>query len=252
MKLIHLLLVMMTASLSLQAFPVKKSNQPVVVLVHGAWGGGWAFKSVDSLLTAASAITYRPTLTALGERAHLAAANIGLETHILDIVNSILFEDLQEVVLVGHSYGGMVITGVADSIPGRIRQLVYIDAFLPASGESMQSIIEATGGNTMKPVNGFVIPPWVPEGQTPPSDVPHPYKTWSDPLFLHNPERSDIPATYILTVDKGKDPTGDDFITQAERARKNGWPVLYLEADHNFQWSAPEAFVDLLMEILDR
>jgi pimeloyl-ACP methyl ester carboxylesterase len=252
MKPVLLLIIFGAFSVSFQAAPAQETNQPVFVIVHGAWGGGWAYQKVDSLLTAAGAVVYRPTLTGQGERVHLASTAIGLDTHILDVVNTILYEGLQDVVLVGHSYGGMVVTGVADSVPGRIRHLVYIDAFLPENGESLLSIIEATGGNSMQAVNGFVIPPWVPPGQAPPSDVPHPYKTWSDTLYLNNPDRPGLPTTYILTVDKGKDPAEDAFTTQAERAGKHGWPILYLEADHNAQWSAPEKFAEMLLEIEGR
>jgi pimeloyl-ACP methyl ester carboxylesterase len=217
------------------------------VIVHGAWGGGWAFKNVDSLLTEKGNTVYRPTLTGQGERVHLASTSIGLNTHITDVVNTILYEDLHDVILVGHSYGGMVVTGVADSIPERIQQLIYIDAFLPENGESLLTINKIS----LRNVNGFVIPPWVAEGQKPPKDVPHPYKTLSDSIILKNPMRMKIPTTYILTVDKGKEPKDDDFASQAERAKKKGWKVLQLEADHNAQWSAPEELVEMLQGIAE-
>jgi pimeloyl-ACP methyl ester carboxylesterase len=101
------------------------------VIVHGAWGGGWDWKHVDQLLTADGCNVYRPTLTGQGEHSNLASTNIDLDTHIQDIVNVIVWEDLHDVVLVGHSYGGMVITGVADRVPCRILRLVYVDALLP-------------------------------------------------------------------------------------------------------------------------
>src|SRR5688500_2831076 len=109
------------------------------VIVHGAWGGGWDWKQVDSVLDASGSNVYRPTLTGLGERVHLLTPAIDLTTHVTDIVNVILFENLRDVVLVGHSYGGMVISGVADRIPGRIRQLVYVDALDPNDGASVIS-----------------------------------------------------------------------------------------------------------------
>ncbi len=95
------------------------------VIVHGAWGGGWDWRHVDDALTAAGNKVYRPTLTGLGERSHLSSTNIDLSLHIQDIVNVILWEDLHDVVLVGHSYGGMVITGVADRVarPHQARHL---------------------------------------------------------------------------------------------------------------------------------
>src|SRR3954465_9291699 len=102
-----LLLFFLTSQLSAYS---QTASKPVYVIVHGAWGGGWAFKKVDSLLTAKGCIVYRPTLTGQGERAHLASPEVGLKTHIQDVVNTILYEKLENVILVGHSYGGMVVT----------------------------------------------------------------------------------------------------------------------------------------------
>src|ERR1700748_2369717 len=102
--------------------PSKKTF--TYVIVHGAWGGGWAFKEVDHLLSADGNTVYRPTLTGQGERVHLFTPDLDLNTHITDIVNVILYENLHNIVLVGHSYGGMVITGVADRVPDRIAHIV--------------------------------------------------------------------------------------------------------------------------------
>src|SRR6476659_2841608 len=115
-------------------------QQPTYVIVHGAWGGGWAFKEVDRLLSADGNKVYRPTLTGQGERVHLANSNVDLSLHIQDIVNVILWENLHDVVLVGHSYGGMVVTGVADRVPDRIGHLVYLDALVPENGQSADMI----------------------------------------------------------------------------------------------------------------
>lgn len=226
----------------------QSTNKPIYVIVHGAWGGGWAFKKVDSLLTAAGNNVYRPTLTGQGERAHLATPEVGLGTHINDVVNTILYEDLQNVILVGHSYGGMVVTGVADSIPERISKLIYLDAFVPEDGESVFAQGRTPEG--MKPLieNGFLVPRWVRPNQSAPKDVPHSVKTFTDKISLKNPKRMMIPTHYILTVDKGKDSTKDDFSTQADKSRKYNWPVTILEADHNPQWSAPHALVSLLQK----
>ena len=225
----------------------QSSSKPVYVIVHGAWGGSWAFKKVDSLLTEKGCIVYRPSLTGQGERVHLATTDIGLNTHIKDVVNIILYEDLHDVILVGHSYGGMVVTGVADSLPGRIRKLIYLDAFVPENGESLLSI-QSSRGERLKQMtmDGFVIPPWVPAGKLPPKDVPHPFKTLTDTIIFKNKLAQKISTIYILTVAKGTDARDDDFASQAERAKKKGWPVLQLEADHNAQWSAPEALVEML------
>lgn len=232
-----------------QTAKAQDNSQVTYVIVHGAWGGGWAFKEVDALLTASGAVAYRPTLTGQGERVHLATKDTGLDTHIADIVNTILFEDLYDVILVGHSYGGMVVTGVADSIPERIKKLVYLDAMVPENGQSVVTIRGTASNRTPSAVDGFLIPAWVTAGQKPPVDVPHPYKTWTDFITLDNPKRLDIPTTYILTVEKGADANDDGFAFHAERARQKGWPVWQLEADHNAQWSAPVELSKMLESI---
>jgi pimeloyl-ACP methyl ester carboxylesterase len=107
------------------------------VLVHGAWRGGWVWDSVREMLQNAGHTVYAPTLTGLAERRHLLTSGITLDTHIQDIVSLMEFEDLQDVVLCGHSAGGMVITGVADRIPKRIFSIVYLDAFVPNDGDSV-------------------------------------------------------------------------------------------------------------------
>jgi pimeloyl-ACP methyl ester carboxylesterase len=104
------------------------------VLVHGAWHGGWCYARVARLLRAAGHDVYTPTLTGVGERAHLAALSMTLTTHVRDIVNVLEYENLSDVILCGHSYGGMVITGVAAAAGERIRTLFYLDAFLPEDG----------------------------------------------------------------------------------------------------------------------
>lgn len=228
------------------------AGQPVIVIVHGAWGGGWAFREVEDLLRAEGCRVYRPTLTGQGERVHLATTEVGLETHIQDVVNMILFEELDDFVLVGHSYGGMVVTGVADQLSGRVRQLIYLDAMVPEDGESV-----LRNGLRKEPPRwlpegsgGFAVPPWVPADKAPPKDVPHPLKTFTDPIELDNPERLDIPTDYILTVDPGKQATQDDFYLHSQRARQYGWPVHLLEADHNPQWSKPRELVEMLTGIV--
>lgn len=248
-RCLFLFLMIVVAGIYPAAF-AQASAKPIYVIVHGAWGGSWAFKKVDSLLTEKGAVVYRPSLTGQGERVHLATTDVGLTTHIKDVVNMILYEDLHDVILVGHSYGGMVVTGVADSLPGRIKKLIYLDAIVPENGESVIGIQGSRADPIKKMVvNGFIVPPWVTAGKLPPKDVPHPYKTFTDSIVLTNKERLKIPTTYILTVEKGKEPKDDDFASQAERAKKKGWPILILEADHNAQWSAPEALADMLKKI---
>src|ERR1700677_1066166 len=107
------------------------------VLVHGGWHGGWCYSRLGRILRRAGHDVYTPTLTGLGERSHLSYMPINLDTHILDVQNVILWEDLSDVVLCGHSYGGLVISGVADRIPERIDSLVFIEAVLPEDGDSL-------------------------------------------------------------------------------------------------------------------
>src|SRR6476620_7093518 len=108
-----------------------------IVLVHGAWHGGWCWQRVVDRLTAKGRTVFAPTLSGVGERSHLASETITLQTHIDDIVNEMKWKDLDRVVLVGHSYGGMVITGVAERMHDRIAAIAYLDAFIPADGQSM-------------------------------------------------------------------------------------------------------------------
>ena len=110
------------------------------VLVHGGGHGGWCYSRVSPLLRAAGHEVYAPTLTGLGERKHLLRPDIDLDTHITDIVHVLEYEDLEDVILLGHSYGGMVITGVADRAGSRIRRLVYLDAAHPRNGESLADV----------------------------------------------------------------------------------------------------------------
>ncbi len=233
--------------------PQTNTPKSTVVIVHGAWGGGWAFRQVETLLEARGYRVYRPTLTGQGERVHLAHNDIGLQTHIQDIVNVILFEDLHDIVLIGHSYGGMVITGVADRIPERISRLIYLDAIVPADGESLlehpafqMNKAQLLAGSR----DGFIVPAWVKEDKSPPKDVPHPLKTLTDRIVLNNPNRLKIPTEYILTVDPGQPEQLDLFYPFAQRAAEYQWPLHTLEADHNPQWSKPKELIDLLDRIL--
>ncbi|MFN3656860.1 MAG: alpha/beta fold hydrolase [Pseudolabrys sp.] len=110
------------------------------VLVHGAWSGGWCYHKVAALLRARGHTVLTPTLTGQGERAHLLTGTVNLSTHITDVLNVFHYEGLEKAVLAGHSYGGMVISGVADRIPGKVAALVYLDAFVPESGQSLFDI----------------------------------------------------------------------------------------------------------------
>jgi len=233
-----------------ETFAQTQPTKQTIVIVHGAWGGAWAFKKVEAMLRQKSFEVYRPQLTGQGDRVHLARPDIGLNTHIEDVVNTILYEDLRDIILVGHSYGGMVITGVADRVPDRIKRLVYLDALVPNDGESVQNIFGRGNDFIARMTKGdYIVPSWVKPDQPPPHDVPQSLKTFTDPIVLKNEAARKLPATYILTVEKGKEAKDDDFFSQSQRAKERGWTMLQLTSDHNPQWSATEALVEMLAGI---
>src|SRR5262249_62403181 len=118
-----------------------QSNGATFVVAHGAWSAGWAWKKMHPLMSAAGHRLVTPTYTGLGEREHLASPSNDLETHIQDILNVIKYEDLRDIVLISHSYGGMVATGVADRARELIAQLIYLDAFVPRNGQSLLDLL---------------------------------------------------------------------------------------------------------------
>ena len=119
---------------------MRTKSSATFVLVHGAWSGGWCYARVAALLRSRGHTVFTPTLTGQGERAHLLSGAINLSTHIEDVLGVFRFERLSEVILAGHSYGGMVITGVADRIADRVAALAYLDAFVPEDGQSLFDI----------------------------------------------------------------------------------------------------------------
>ncbi|MBW8855250.1 MAG: alpha/beta fold hydrolase, partial [Bradyrhizobium sp.] len=124
------------------------------VLVHGAWHGGWCWRRVSDILTRRGHRVFAPTLTGLADRSHLLSGSVNVDTHVADIVNLIEWEDLGDVVLCGHSYAGLVITGVAEQIGAKLAALAYLDAFVPKDGDTAQSL---SGGT--EPVSAVVPPP---------------------------------------------------------------------------------------------
>lgn len=223
------------------------------VIVHGAWGGSWAFREVDHLLTADGNKVYRPALTGQGEKVHLASPQVGLTTHIQDVVNAILWEDLHDVILVGHSYGGMVVTGVADRIPGRIKRLIYLDAFLPENGES--SLNEFALLHESYPKRDGAYPPtWVLPGTPLPHDVPMPERTFEEPLVLTNQTAAlRIPTDYVLFLPHaGAKPADARFYPFYLRAKSRGWAIATLVSDHNAQWSHPREEAALLEKLAEQ
>jgi len=215
------------------------------ILVHGATGGGWDWKHVEKLLIADNHSVYRPTLTGLGEKVHLANSDINLTTHINDIVNLILFEELDNVILVGHSYGGMVITGVMDRIPERIAYVIFLDAAVPDDG---MSELDTNGPlpSNFKVIDGLVYPPWIDSKKPYPREVPQSLKTFTEPVSFKNPEAKKLPVTFVAYV------LPDEIIERKEedsswkRAEERGWEIITFNSDHNAQRSHPAELVELL------
>lgn len=224
------------------------AQQPTYVIVHGAWGGSWQFKNTANELEKLGSKVYRVNLTGLGERYHLANADINLSTHIKDVVNTILFERLDSVILIGHSYGGMVVTGVADSIPERLKKVIYLDAFLPENGESVAAYVEGspTADIISSPDGEYVFPSWVKDTTAFPRDVPHPLASIKESIVLKNKKRLEIPSTYILTFDPKNGVGKDDFYFFSTRAKKYNWKVIEMEADHNPQINKLDELVKIL------
>lgn len=226
--------------------------QSTYVIVHGAWGGAWQFKNTGKLLQEAGHTVYRPTMTGLGERHHLNNSSINLTTHITDVVNTILFENLEDVILVGHSYGGMVVTGVADSIPEKIKKVIYLDAIIPDENKSaVQSLgmDESQASNSFPIKEGSIVPAWVRDTTKTPRDVPHPIGTFMQPLAYSQAKIAHIPATYIFTYETsrgGKEK--DDFYPFYLKAKKRNWKIVDMEASHNPQIDKLQELVSVLLE----
>jgi pimeloyl-ACP methyl ester carboxylesterase len=221
--------------------------QYTYVLVHGASGGGWDWKTMDELLTADGHRVYRPTLTGLGEKVHLSNPDIDLTTHINDIANVILFEGLQDVVLVGHSYGGMVITGVMNQIPGRIKHAVFLDAAVPEDGTSAQDLWNMVSDSSPhKVVDGMVYFSWLNPDAPLPRDVPQSFKTLTEPVSFNNPEALKLPVTFIAYIHPGQTIEERTADPSWQHAKARNWTILTLESDHNAQRSHPEELVAML------
>jgi pimeloyl-ACP methyl ester carboxylesterase len=211
------------------------------------------------LMRAAGHELWIPTYTGLGERAHLAHPGIDLETHIADVLGVLDMEDLADVVLVGHSYGGMVATGVADRARPRIAQLIYLDAFAPRDGESLFDLQPAETRARMMQLtrtqgDGWLVPPNPMPPDTPEADaawvsgrrLPHPVKTFEQPLRLSG--TSLPPRSYIYCLRARPD---DAFRQFAERARREeGWRCFEMDASHNPHITVPQTLMTLLEQIV--
>jgi pimeloyl-ACP methyl ester carboxylesterase len=230
-----------------------------IVLAHDAWSAAWAWKKMRPLFAAAGHQFFSPTYTGLGERAHLAHHEIDLTTHINDVAAVLDCEDLKEVTLLGHSYGGMVATGVADRARERIAQLIYLDAFVPENGQSLFDLQPAEVRERMRELartagEGWRLPPNPMPADTPAADVawaagrrlPHPIKAFEQPLHLAG--KRPPPRSYIYCQRIGP---VDVFRQFAERARReDGWRCFEIDASHNPHITAPQALLALLEKIV--
>ncbi len=223
------------------------------VLVHGAWGGSYGWRKLRPMLIRAGHDVYTPSLTGQGERSHLASPDVNLSTHIQDVYNAIWYEDLSDIILVGHSYGGMVVTGVQERMPERIKHLVYLDAFLPSDGQCLYDL----GGPPRGDESDWRVPPLGVGGD--PSDpmvqwnaarrVWHPRATLTEKVKLSQPlETRPFPLTYIQALDR--DRPGGFFDDCADRLRSNPrWTVRTVNGGHSMMQTNPEGTFKLFQEL---
>jgi len=230
------------------------------VLVHGAWHGGWCWRRVAERLQRAGHRVFAPTLTGVGERRHLLRAEVDLETHIRDILGVLDAEELENVVLVGHSYAGLVISGVAARAPKRLRRLVYLDALLVEDGQSWaeafppevtearrKSVVMTDGVKTIPApdpaIYGFADPAdteWVRRRLT-----PHPFAPFEQKARWGGPLGGGVRRIYIDCTQPALAALG----TMKDRYRgKPEWPFVELKTGHDAMVSAPEALARLLLE----
>jgi pimeloyl-ACP methyl ester carboxylesterase len=224
------------------------------VLVHGAWHGSWCWKRVRRSLQQQGHEVFTPTLTGIGERSHLLSPAVDLNTHTLDVLNLIRWEELEDVVLCGHSYGGMVVSGVADRIPQRIRSLVYLDAFVPEDGESLASFAPVSGGDL---IDGWKCPAITAEvfGVNPAD------RAWVDrQCTVQSVACFEQPVQLtgglarierIAYVYAGGWAGGESFFRPFyEKAKARGWRAYELDSGHDVMLDCPDQLTTLLLENL--
>ncbi|MEZ5592799.1 MAG: alpha/beta hydrolase [Gammaproteobacteria bacterium] len=229
------------------------------VLVHGAWHGGWSWRWVRKILEQNHHRVYTPTMTGLGERAHLLSANITMDTVIEDIANVLRYEDLSDVILVGHSFAGTVISGVAERVPDRVRQLIYLDAAILEDGESMfgcmpseiaaerQRLARETSNGMSLPIPSAASLGILDHEQwaflkrflTPTAAVHLRY------AFAASKSTGEgFPCSYIVCTNPAYAPLAWSY----DRAKKYGWPIIPINTGHDAMVSAPEALSKILMQ----
>ncbi len=225
------------------------------LLVHGAWSGGWGYTKTARLMRAQGHEVWVPTLTGLGERSHLSSPGITLSVHIQDVVNVFEYEDLKDVILVGHSYGGMVITGVSSRCADRIRTLVYLDAFLPENGQALWDIAGDQGRafyiDGQKNTPGLVTPmglaatpdnPEAAELRRRKLDL-HPLLTLTEAVNLDGSQERIRNHTYILAT---KRPAFQRFYDRVKEDQ--AWTTKTIDTGHVVMMEDPAGLARLLIE----
>jgi pimeloyl-ACP methyl ester carboxylesterase len=244
------------------ASPVRRNY----VLVHGAWHGGWCWRDVKALLEKAGHRVFTPTLPGLDDKPATASNLIGLQDHINAVVGLIRREQLYGVHLVGHSFGGMVVTGVADALKSRVARIVYLDAAVPKNGESMISygaprppeVIAATrkalealapDGINMTPLppEAFAVLPNHPAYAWTKANLrPHPFKTWIDPITLKNGGSDGLKRLYIHCVKPVLPQTQFPYIA-AQVRNDPSWSYAELQTGHDAMITDPQGLAALLL-----
>lgn len=225
------------------------------LVCHGAWSAGWAWKKMRPLMRAAGHELHVPTYTGLGERAHLASAAVDLELHVADVLAVIDVEDLRDLVVVGHSYGGMVATAVADRRPERVMRLVYLDAFVPRDGDCAFDLMppDIARSRAAAAVDGWKVPPSPIPLDTAAEDRdwiaarrgPQPIATFRQPLRIEG--RSRAPRDYVYCT---RAAPGDAFRRFADAARADlAWRCHEIDASHSPHVTAPQALAALLTRL---
>jgi len=237
----------------------------IFVLVHGAWGGAHGFRKVRGPLREAGHEVFTPSLTGIGERVHLTSPQVCLTTHITDVVNTIRYEDLERIVLLGYSYGGLVVTGALEHIGGRVRHLVYLDAFVPGDGDSLRSMVGgatqgATDSDQRVPALGAEwLVPAPPRSFDDPAEekwasarrTPHPAGCFTEPVRLPRPlEDYPFSRTYIKATGEPRPAAGDAFWKAADRAASSpAWRYREIATGHMIPSNRPDELVSMLLEL---
>lgn len=225
------------------------------VLVHGAWGGAHGFKLVRPLLSEHGHEVFTPSLTGIGERSHLASPQVTLSTHIQDVVNVVWYEDLTDIVLLGFSYGGMVVTGAVPYLADRVRHVVYLDAFVPDDGQSLRDLTGRPGSRVLALGEQWLVPGPVREYDNPADAAfadarrtPHPVGCFTEPASVPRPlEDYPFGRTYIKAT---ADSEPDAFWAAARRAESSpGWSYREIATNHLVPLNRPRELAEMLLEL---